>query len=66
MSEGNEHLAYAYILGRQEGVPMVFSDATGVDGGRWVDDYKQDNLKAMVKFHNGVQGADEEVLYTDQ
>ncbi|MPW27492.1 alpha-amylase [Agarivorans sp. B2Z047] len=66
MSEANEHLAYAYIMGRQEGVPMVFSDATGVDNGRWVNDYKQDNLKAMVKFHNGVQGADEEVLYTDQ
>ncbi|MCG6201272.1 carbohydrate-binding module family 20 domain-containing protein [Psychromonas antarctica] len=66
MSETNEHLAYAYILGRQEGVPMVFSDATGVDNGRWVNDYKQDNLKAMVKFHNSVQGADEEVLYSDQ
>jgi len=66
MSEANEHLAYAYILGRQEGVPMVFSDNTGVDNSRWVNDYKQDNLKAMVKFHNGVQGAAEEVLYSDQ
>lgn len=65
MSETNEHLAYAYIIGRQEGAPMVLSDNTGVDNGRWVDDYKQDNLKAMVKFHNGVQGAGEEVLYSD-
>ncbi|WP_354625355.1 carbohydrate-binding module family 20 domain-containing protein [Psychromonas sp. MME2] len=66
MPETAEHLAYAYIMGRQEGVPMVLSDTTGVDNGRWVNDYKQANIKAMVKFHNGVQGKGQEVLYADQ
>tara|TARA_B100000745_G_C20154332_1_gene395612 strand:- start:7282 stop:9000 length:1719 start_codon:yes stop_codon:yes gene_type:complete len=65
MSETNEHLAYAYIMGRQDGVPMVFSDKTGTDNGRWYDDYKQSNLKSMVKFHNAVKGEGEEILHSD-
>jgi alpha-amylase len=65
MDPQSEHLAYTYVLGRHEGVPMVFSDRTGVDNNRWVNDYKQADIKAMVFFHNRVQGQDQEVVYSD-
>lgn len=61
----DEHLAYTYVLGRADGAPMVFSDETGTDNNRWVNDYKQNNIKAMVKFHNEVQGSGQETVYSD-
>ena len=33
----DEKLAYAYILGRDGGEPMVYSDYTAGDNGRWFD-----------------------------
>lgn len=65
MSENNEHLAYAYVLGRQDGAPMVFSDETGTDNNRWVDDYRQSDITAMVRFHNQVQGQSQDTIYSD-
>lgn len=65
MEPQDEHLAYSYVMGRAEGAPMVFSDRTGVDNNRWWDDYKQSNIKAMVKFHNRVQGQGQETIYSD-
>ncbi|AFU98550.1 alpha-amylase family protein [Simiduia agarivorans] len=66
MNTTDEHLAYAYVLGRKDGAPMVFSDQTGTDGGRWVNDYKQSDIKAMVKFHNRVKGQGQEGIWADQ
>jgi alpha-amylase len=65
MDPQDEHLAYTYVLGRRDGMPMVFSDKTGVDNNRWVDDYKQGNIKAMAFFHNRVQGQGQETVYSD-
>jgi len=65
MNPTDEHLAYAYVLGRSDGAPMVFSDRTGTDNNRWVDDYKQGDIKGMVKFHNEVAGQGQQTMYVD-
>ncbi|UTA46961.1 alpha-amylase family protein [Simiduia sp. 21SJ11W-1] len=66
MNHTDEHLAYAYVLGRKDGAPMVFSDKTGTDNNRWVDDYKQGDIKSMVFFHNRVRGQGQAGVWADQ
>jgi len=52
----DEVLANAYILGRDGGVPMMYSDHNeSNDNNRWLDLYKRADIKAMVKFHNQVK-----------
>lgn len=62
----DEHLAHAYILGRDGGVPLVYSDHDEspheADRGRWRDAWKREDLAAMVRFHNAVHGAPMVVL----
>lgn len=62
----DEHLAHAYILGRDGGVPLVYSDhdesPREEDRGRWRDAWKRADLAAMVAFHNEVHGAPMSVL----
>ncbi|TQV86313.1 alpha-amylase [Exilibacterium tricleocarpae] len=65
MDPTDEHLATAYLTGRDGGAPMIFSDKTGTDNGRWVDDYKQADITAMIAFHNRVQGQGQETIYYD-
>ncbi len=64
MDVTDEKLAYAYILGRKDGVPMVFDDGYEgrVDGGRWVSQYIAPHIRAGVKFHERVLGQPYEVL----
>lgn len=63
----DEHLAYAYILGRDGGVPLIYSDHDEShypqDKGRWLDVYKRPDIKAMIQFHNAVQGEPMTVIY---
>ena len=63
----DEHLAYAYVLGRDGGVPLIYSDhnesAYAVDRDRWFDVYKRADLAAMVQFHNAVHGEAMALLY---
>ena len=63
----DEELAYAYILGRDGGVPMVFDDGSSwrTDNGRWVGAWNNDRLKKMISFHNRMQGKWMEVLFSD-
>ena len=63
----DEDLAYAYILGRDGGAPMVFDDGSSwkSDGGRWVGAWKKDLLKKMISFHNRMQSKWMEVLFAD-
>lgn len=56
MDPVDEKLAYAYILGRDGGTPMVFSDHNESGHNRWVDAYDSPELVNMVRFHNRVQG----------
>ena len=72
MDPTDEKLGYAYIMGRDGGVPMVFSDHNESadkhpeDKDRWKDVYKSKDLIAMTKFHNSVQGqAMKMIAYND-
>ena len=64
----DEELAYAYILGRDGGTPMVFDDgsSTKVNDGRWVGAWQNDRLKKMISFHNRMQGKRMDVLENDE
>jgi len=63
MGGTDEHLATAYIMGRDGGVPMIYSDHNeSNDGSRWVDMYKREDIKGMLKFHNGTKGRDMQVM----
>lgn len=63
----DEELAYAYILGRDGGVPMVFDDGSSwrTDGGRWAGAWNNQRLTRMISFHNRMQGKWMEVLFAD-
>jgi len=56
----DEHLAHAYILGRDGGVPLIYSDRNEsrheADRDRWLDAYKRPDMAAMVRFRNAVHG----------
>jgi alpha-amylase len=63
----DEHLAHAYILGRDGGVPLIYSDHNESryeqDRDRWLDLYKRADIVAMIKFHNAVEGQPMAILY---
>lgn len=63
----DEHLAHAYILGRDGGVPLIYSDHNeshhGADRDRWLDLYKRPDIQAMIQFHNAVEGQGMAMLY---
>lgn len=60
MNPQQELLAYSYILGRDGGVPLVYTDLNpsgilGNDGKpRWMNAWKDPRLVSMIKFHNYV------------
>lgn len=62
MDPTDETLAYAYVLGRNGGKPMVYSDNNESGDNRWVNAYKRTDIKGMIRFHNAVQGTDMQVL----
>ena len=73
MDPTDEDLAYAYIMGRDGGTPLVFDDGTTadppfgqIDGGRWQNVWQSDRMTRMVNFHNRMQGIDMEVLHADE
>jgi len=67
----DEYLANAYILGRDGGVPLVYSDNAESaakypqDAGRWQNCWNRYDIVQMVRFHNAVQGTTERVLWED-
>lgn len=58
----DETLAYAYLIGRNGGMPMIYTDNNESGDNRWVNAYQRDDLRRMIGFHNGVQGTDMQVL----
>lgn len=58
----DETLAYAYLIGRNGGTPMIYTDNNESGDNRWVNAYQRDDLRRMIGFHNGVQGTDMQVL----
>jgi len=67
MDPKDEELAYAYILGRDGGTPLVFDDGTNKKAydGRWVGSWKNERMKKMIKFNNRMQGKWMEMLHSD-
>ena len=60
----DEHLAYAYILGKDGGVPLIYSDHNeSNDGGRWENILHRPDLSNMILFHNAVHGQEMVILY---
>jgi alpha-amylase len=65
----DEHLAYAYILGKDGGVPLIFSDHNESAGqhpedkDRWTNIIKRPDLLNMIRFHNVVHGQPMASLY---
>jgi alpha-amylase len=65
----DEFLAKVYIMGRDGGVPMVYSDHNESAGkypedcDRWADAWKRDDIRAMAGFHNTVHGLPQRTLY---
>lgn len=62
MDATDETLAYAYVLGRNGGVPLLYSDNNESGDNRWVNAYRRTDLAAMIRFHNAAQGTDQQVL----
>ncbi|WP_337841257.1 alpha-amylase family protein [Rheinheimera sp.] len=69
LNSTDEVLAHAYILGRDGGMPMIYSDhgeTAALDGYRWQDFYKRADIKNMIRFHNAAQGNGMQVMgYND-
>ncbi|MFH2057321.1 MAG: alpha-amylase family glycosyl hydrolase [Pseudomonadota bacterium] len=71
----DEFLANVYILGRDGGVPLVYSDNNESihengdgkyhpeDHNRWSNAFERHDIKAMIKFHNAVAGDPMAMLY---
>lgn len=65
----DEFLAKVYIMGRDAGVPLVYSDHNESakkypeDHDRWANAWCRDDLKAMIAFHNAVHGLPQRILY---
>ncbi|MBE9068972.1 alpha-amylase [Leptolyngbya cf. ectocarpi LEGE 11479] len=73
MDPTDEDLAYAYIMGRDGGTPMVFDDGTTaappfgrIDDGRWQTVWSRDRMVQMIAFHNRMQGTGMDVLHADE
>ncbi|MFC1233883.1 alpha-amylase family protein [Vibrio sp. F74] len=62
MEETNEWLAYCYILGRDGGVPLVYTDldTSGIvdkcGQPRWMNAWKDPRMAKMIRFHNFAHG----------
>lgn len=67
----DEYLANIYLLGRDGGVPMVFSDDNEsarcytADRDRWAHAWKRPDIVAMITFHNAVHGTSQRPLFED-
>jgi len=68
MDPSDERLGYAYILGREGGVPRIMSDLGRSDGlttDRWKNAHRSPELAAMLRFHNHVLGTGQRVAWTN-
>ncbi len=68
MDECRESLAYSYILGRDGGVPLIYtdlntSDIRDEDGNpRWLNAWNHPDMAARIQFHNAVHGTPMKLL----
>lgn len=62
MDATDETLANAYILGRDGGTPMMYSDNNESGDNRWNNLYKRTDIKNMISFHNATQGRTMDII----
>ncbi|MDC5857159.1 alpha-amylase family protein [Vibrio europaeus] len=68
MSENQEWLGYCYLLGRDGGVPLIYTDldTSGVVNSdkqpRWVDAWKDEKMIAAIDFHNRMHGSQMKII----
>lgn len=68
MSEANEWLAYCYLLGRDGGVPLIYTDLNtsdikdGQGEPRWIGAWKDEKMLAAIDFHNRMHGKSMKIL----
>jgi alpha-amylase len=69
LNSRDEFLAKVYLMGRDGGVPMVYSDHNESavkfqgDRDRWASAWCRNDLKSMIAFHNAVHGLPQRTLY---
>ncbi len=67
----DEYLTNVYLMGRDGGVPLIYSDNNQSavnypeDRNRWANSWKRDDIAAMLRFHNAVHGQMQSSLYED-
>jgi len=65
----DEYLANVYLMGRDGGVPLVYSDNNQSaarypeDRNRWADSWLREDIAAMIRFHNAVHGMPQRPLF---
>jgi alpha-amylase len=65
----DEYLANVYLMARNGGFPLVFSDHNestgryGQDRDRWNEAWSRDDTVRMIAFHNAVHGTEQRPLY---
>jgi alpha-amylase len=71
LDKQDEFLAKVYIMGRDGGVPLVYSDHNESAGkypedrDRWANAWQRSDLKSMIAFHNAVHSQPQRTLYED-
>jgi alpha-amylase len=71
MEEWAENLAYSYLLGREGGVPLIYSDLNGseikseVGHPRWQEVWQDDQMIAKIEFHNRMHDLDMKILVSE-
>jgi len=56
MDATDETLAWAWLLSRGEGTPLVYSDNNESGDNRWNGLYRRSDIAAMLGFHNALAG----------
>lgn len=71
LQKQDEYLVNAYLMGRDGGVPLVYSDNNQSawkypeDRDRWVNSWMREDITAMIRFHNAVHGMQQHSLFED-
>lgn len=72
LAEEDEWLAYSYILGRDGGVPLIYSDLNPSEildkneQPRWINTWKNPHMGNMIAFHNYVHGEPMNAIFSSQ
>jgi len=63
MEKHDEYLAWVFLLARDGGMPLVYSDTNLSDSARWDGFWQRPRTKAMLRFHNAMHGLPQRELW---